>query len=294
MDNNKSLITSQQPRSALAVMASRYNVEPNKLLETLKGTVFKNATNEQLLALVVVANEYQLNPFTRQIYAFPDKAGGITPVVSVDGWIGLMNRQESFDGIEFEHLDSADGKPVSCTAIIFLKGRTRAVKVTEYFAECQRNTEPWRTCPRRMLRHKALIQGARIAFGFAGIHDEDEAETFTVEKNITPSKPIFMSLPTIPAPENNPPPMEASEPAEEPVQPATPAAEKTVQQHLAEYLGEAGVSFDDFRDWLESTGRMKDASALASFDEVPTVVCEAVKSDARSLAKVVKLYGKAV
>jgi TRAP-type uncharacterized transport system substrate-binding protein len=27
-----------------------------------------------------------------------------------------------------------------------------------------------------MLRHKTLIQGARIAFGFAGIYDEDEAK----------------------------------------------------------------------------------------------------------------------
>ena len=35
-------------------------------------------------------------------------------------------------------------------------------------------TEPWKRWPRRMLRHKALIQAARIAFGFAGIYDEDE------------------------------------------------------------------------------------------------------------------------
>jgi hypothetical protein len=27
-----------------------------------------------------------------------------------------------------------------------------------------------------MLRHKAMIQAARIAFGFAGIYDEDEAQ----------------------------------------------------------------------------------------------------------------------
>jgi len=29
-----------------------------------------------------------------------------------------------------------------------------------------------------MLRHKALIQCARLAFGFAGIYDQDEAERF--------------------------------------------------------------------------------------------------------------------
>lgn len=30
--------------------------------------------------------------------------------------------------------------------------------------------------PKRMLRHKAMIQCARLAFGFAGIYDKDEAE----------------------------------------------------------------------------------------------------------------------
>ncbi|EKJ46221.1 phage recombination protein Bet, partial [Escherichia coli EC1869] len=35
---------------------------------------------------------------------------------------------------------------------------------------------PWQSHPKRMLRHKAMIQCARLAFGFAGIYDKDEAE----------------------------------------------------------------------------------------------------------------------
>lgn len=37
-------------------------------------------------------------------------------------------------------------------------------------------TGPWQSHPKRMLRHKAMIQCARLAFGFAGIYDKDEAE----------------------------------------------------------------------------------------------------------------------
>jgi hypothetical protein len=37
----------------------------------------------------------------------------------------------------------------------------------------------------RMLRHKATIQGARIAFGFSGVMDEDEALTV---RDVTPPK----------------------------------------------------------------------------------------------------------
>ena len=181
----------QPKQSALSVMASRFNVEPTKLLDTLRATLMPKASNEDLLAFVVTANEYQLNPFTREIYAFPARSGGIQPVVSVDGWIKLMNRHPQFDGIQF-HTEDRENKPFSVTATIYLKDRSRPVEVTEYFSECSRNTEPWKVNPRRMLRHKALIQCARIAFGFSGIADEEEAAP-SVSVNVTPSRPIFRS-----------------------------------------------------------------------------------------------------
>jgi phage recombination protein Bet len=166
----------QRKASALAVMASKISVEPAKLLQTLKDTVFQKASDSELLALVVVSNEYGLNPFLKEIYAFPAKGGGIVPVVSIDGWIAMMNRQPTFDGIDFEFTDAADGKPISCTAKISIKGRGNPVTVTEYYEECFRATEPWKQMPRRMLRHKALIQCVRVAFGFSGIYDDDEAQ----------------------------------------------------------------------------------------------------------------------
>ena len=180
-------ITASQPKqSALAVMAGKYNVEPAKLLETLKNTVFRGASTDELLALVVVSNEYGLNPLTKEIYAFPAKGGGIVPVVSIDGWLRMMNDHPQFDGIdyEFEHDDA--GKLISCTSIIYRKDRAHPTRVTEYLAECRRNTEPWKM-ERRMLRHKATIQGARVAFGFSGITDEDEAAaTPGLERDVTP------------------------------------------------------------------------------------------------------------
>lgn len=173
---NQLATTIPQPKAkALAVMAERFNVEPARLMDTLKNTVFNNANEAQLMALVIVSNEYGLNPFTKQIYAFPDKGGGIVPVVSVDGWAHLGNSHPQMDGIEFEDHHDKDGKLVSTTAIIYRKDRSRPVKVTEYLSECRRNTEPWKM-EHRMLRHKALIQGYRVAFSLSGIHDEDDAE----------------------------------------------------------------------------------------------------------------------
>lgn len=183
----------QTKQSALSVMAQKFHVEPTKLLDTLRATLMPKASNEELLAFVVTANQYDLNPFTKEIYAFPGRNGGITQVVSVDGWIKLMNRHPSFDGITF-HTEDKDSKPFSVTATIYLKDRTRPVEVTEYFSECTRNTEPWKVNPRRMLRHKALIQCARIAFGFSGIADEEDSILPQVQVNVTPTKPIFRKV----------------------------------------------------------------------------------------------------
>jgi len=179
----KNELIPQQKQSALAVMASRFSVEPAKLLETLKATLMPKATNEELLSFVVTANQYGLNPFTREIYAFPARNGGIQPVVSVDGWIKMMNSHPQFNGIQFTTEDK-DGKPFSVTATIHHKERSHPVEVTEYFSECYRATEPWKVNPRRMLRHKALIQCARVAFGFSGIVDEEEAAP-SVSVNVT-------------------------------------------------------------------------------------------------------------
>jgi len=174
--------------SALSVMAGRLNIEPAKLHQTLKATCFKGATDEEFMSLVVVANEYALNPLLKQLYAFPAKGGGIVPVVSVDGWVAMVNNHPQMDGMEFDHHHDDAGKLVAITCRIFRKDRSKPIEVTEYLSECKRNTEPWKM-ENRMLRHKALMQCARYAFGFSGITDEDEAADQGM-RNVTPKAPV--------------------------------------------------------------------------------------------------------
>lgn len=147
-----------------------YNEEPAQLIQTLKATAFKgNVSDDQFNTLLFVATQHSLNPFTNEIYAFPSN-GGIVPVVGVDGWARIINANPQFDGMEFEQDQE------SCTCKIYRKDRSIPVSITEFMDECKRDTKPWKSHPRRMLRHKAMIQAARLAFGFAGIFDEDEAE----------------------------------------------------------------------------------------------------------------------
>ena len=160
-------------------LAERYEVSPKDFLATVKATVLPAKTavsNEELVSFLMVADRYQLNPLTREIYAFPKKGGGIQAIVGIDGWYSLMNRDPNFDGIEFKDVLSDDGDLVAVTARVYRKDRAHPTEATEYMVECKRNTDPWKQWPRRMLRHKAAIQAARAAFGLAGIADPDEGE----------------------------------------------------------------------------------------------------------------------
>ena len=179
----------QAKQSLVAKFGERFGVDPDKLLHTLKATCFKTkdpASTEQMMALLVVADQYRLNPFTKEIFAFEDKHKGIVPVVSVDGWARIINEHPQYDGIEFTYSDDittlAGGKPCPtwCEARIYRKDRTRPTVVREYLDEVYQAPRggfsgPWQSHTKRFLRHKTLIQCARVAFGFAGIYDEDEA-----------------------------------------------------------------------------------------------------------------------
>ncbi len=75
--------------TALATLAGKLaervgmdSVDPQELITTLRQTAFKgDASDAQFIALLIVANQYGLNPWTKEIYAFPDKQNGIVPVV---------------------------------------------------------------------------------------------------------------------------------------------------------------------------------------------------------------------
>lgn len=183
--------TGQRP-SLIQKFADRYSVDPTKLMNTLKATAFrqrndKEVSNEQMMALLIVADQYKLNPFTKEIFAYDDK-GAIVPVVSVDGWARIMNEHPQFNGVEFRYSEEIvtmpGGKPCPawCEAVIYRRDRERPIIVREYLDEVYQEPRgekkyagPWQTHTKRFLRHKTLIQGNRVAFGFAGIYDEDEA-----------------------------------------------------------------------------------------------------------------------
>lgn len=173
------LATTQKPSLSL-IFSSKYGIDQNKVYAILKETALKSkdpVSDAEVAAFMVVCNQFELNPFVKEIYGFISK-GKMQYVISVDGWNTLINRNPNMNGIEFEeHFKNNKIEAVTCR--IHRKDRALPTVITEYFSKCQRETDTWKSWPVRMLRHKALIQCARIAFGLAGAMDEDEAERMT-------------------------------------------------------------------------------------------------------------------
>lgn len=187
--------------NALAVIAQNTGASVEDITDVLRGMIVsaKNqhgaqATNAELAIVTGVCATYGLNPLVKECAAFVS-GGKLSVVVMVDGWYKLVNRRPEFDGVEFDDKFDDKGNLASITCRMFIKARERPVCVTEYMSECRDpKSSVWTKWPARMLRHKAYIQCARMAFGISEVIDDDEASRITAnsqsgssEKDITPA-----------------------------------------------------------------------------------------------------------
>jgi len=215
--------------SVLGIMAAKFNLAPDVFLNTIKATVMapgksgKLPSNEEIAAFLVVANKYNLDPFTNEIYAFPNKKGGIIPIVGIDGFATIMNRQKGFNGYEIAYdeeeitMEGAKSCPKWAEVKIYHKDRDHATIVREYLDEVYVPARgnfagPWQTHTKRMLRHKVLIQAIRMAFGITGIFDPDEGERILDAQVVEAGKPEV----AIPQAKGEAPSDSSPEPQQEP------------------------------------------------------------------------------
>jgi phage recombination protein Bet len=222
---------------AIIELAGNYALDASAFCFTFKQVAMPDKhTDAEFVSCCLVAREHGLNPLTKEIYFMRDKHGKIQAIVGVDGWIKKANEHPQFDGIVFhDNLDPKTNKIVSIRAQIHRKDRSHPIEVTEYLAECLQQRDkagPWQTHPARMLRHRALIQCARVAFGFAGVMDPDEFSQWDNMRDVTP--PSGPTVPDIPEPPSSDPSAARSE-VDEPL-----ADETGWLAHFEEEMGLAG------------------------------------------------------
>jgi phage recombination protein Bet len=153
-------------------------------------------TQADLERLLMMAERLKVDPLNNEIYAIetqvdPSKKSHIVLVVGVDGWNKIINSHPQFDGMRFIESEPGDDElPLYFECTIFRKDRKIATSVREYMYEAHTNQGAWLTHPRRMLRHKSMIQCARICFGLSGVYDPDEAQRIASTKSLTSTTTI--------------------------------------------------------------------------------------------------------
>lgn len=155
------LITRAQQRSGLSYETFVRSVTENAFRMI---TVWNESDLERLL---VACEVLQLSPVSTEIFAIkaPDQGGSVKFAIGLDGWMRLMEQHPAYDGMRFtESEELMDGVPSWIECTIYRRDRRVAMSAKEYLFEARRAEGAWLTHPRRMLRHKALVQCARLTF----------------------------------------------------------------------------------------------------------------------------------
>ena len=110
--------------------------------------------------------KHELDPFSDEITIYRYEDGHWQAFITIDEWSKLINSHPTFSGISFtESTELVGGVPTWMGCAIYRNDRVVPIEVKEYLCEIQTEHSIWKEMPRRMLRHRIIVQCARLAFG---------------------------------------------------------------------------------------------------------------------------------
>ena len=180
---------------ALKRAAQEITMTPKELTAWLSQyPQLSEATQETCLRLIA---EYRLNPRTDEIDLVQFEEGRWQVFITVNGWAKLINAHPAFCGIEFsEASEFEEGVPLWMGCSIYRTDRVKPIEVKEYFSEMKTEHAAWQQMPRRMLRHRAMQQCARLAFGITVPECKPNLSSVSALPRVAPSVIRSLSGPT--------------------------------------------------------------------------------------------------
>ena len=126
-------------------------------------TLQTGAPAKSIVHALRTARQYGLDPLQEEVLLTKYQQYWQVSI-SVDGWIKIINGYPAFAGLTFtQSTEEIEGVPLWIECTIHRSDRVIPTTVREYLTEVGNKTEAWAKMPRRMLRHRALQQCARIA-----------------------------------------------------------------------------------------------------------------------------------
>jgi phage recombination protein Bet len=146
-------------------------------LQLVKDLTAKGCSDNEFKLLVHMANEYQLNPLKKEIWAVKYGFNPAQIFVSRDGFLSIAHKSGQFNGMEttFDEVKLDDNKKdLTATCIVYRKDMEHPISVTVYQSEYDSKMSVWKTKPRTMLQKVAESQALRRAFNVDGVYSPEE------------------------------------------------------------------------------------------------------------------------
>lgn len=167
------------------------------VIDTIKQTVAKGASDAQLQMFLTLAKTYDLDPFLKEIWC-ADLGNGMTVITSRDGYLKVAMRDPNYDGIVSETVCEGDafemdpikpsvshkfgakrGPVIGAYSVVFHKNRRPAIcyaPLKEYYRE---SFKTWQKYPSAMIKKVAEVFALKRQFGISGLVTQEEVGDVT-------------------------------------------------------------------------------------------------------------------
>ena len=151
--------------------------------------------------LLHLCEHYHLNPLLGEVGSTVHANGQTQLFITIDGYTKLMNQHPAYAGLTLrEGIDGA-GELAWMECSIYRHDRVLPITIKEYLNEVRINQTPWEHMPKRMLRHRAVQQCARLAFGFSvpefALTTTSTSSTFTTTDQVLHSSQSSITTPNL-------------------------------------------------------------------------------------------------
>lgn len=158
------------PRGAIAPAQDR--LDQREMIETIKQTVCKGASDAQLRLFIEVCRSTGLNPFIKgEIWYVAEK--GII-MAGRDGYLRVANENPNFDGMKTVVERDAKNQPISATCTVWRKDRSHPIECTAFFSEYNKQSPVWKQYPSAMIQKVAEVLALKRSFAINGVVTEEE------------------------------------------------------------------------------------------------------------------------
>lgn len=247
--------------------------EQDNVIQTIKDTVCRGATDAQLRMFLEVCKRTGLDPFLKEIWYVAEK--GII-MAARDGYLRVANENPNFDGIETRVERDNKNIPIKSVCTVWRKDRSHPVICEAYYNEYVKQSPVWKQYPSAMISKVAEVLALKRSFAINGVVSEEEVGehqgSAEAARTIAEAK-ISGDMPLIAAPAEVLPPVPKREIPEE---------------LLAVFEGMAknpkdrshfNMALDSYRERMDAAGGAAECGRLvAEFDAIPSKTAAMAKT----------------